>query len=213
MTAAEWKAYFRDSRPGVAASLDVTDVLRDLAGCEAERDLEKLNGDVISTIREELHERYGEECTFFDDAVHHVLAKLEAERDKALEVMDIACAPVDIGGGGRVAASDMFRRMNVAEQSRAALEADRDSWKAANAREAQSCAEYAAENEHLRDREEALVEETAQLREALTPYLHHINSCSKGELILGGTFDNPTKRVCACTCGLDALLAKLGGKP
>lgn len=85
MTAAEWKAYFRDSRPGVAASLDVTDVLRDLAGCEAERDLEKLNGDVISTIREELHERYGEECTFFDDAVHHVLAKLEAERDALLK--------------------------------------------------------------------------------------------------------------------------------
>jgi hypothetical protein len=57
---------------------------------EAERDEWKLkcgmagiNGEVISTLREELEERYGETCTFFDDAVHRVLSTLEARAEKA----------------------------------------------------------------------------------------------------------------------------------
>lgn len=61
-------------------------LIADLAACEKERDLERLNGDVISEIRAELKKRYGEECTFFDDAVHHVLAKLEA-RAKTAEAL------------------------------------------------------------------------------------------------------------------------------
>jgi len=70
---------------------------RELAEARQELGYAQMSGDVLRTIRAELQERYGEECTFFDDAVHHVLITLEAkiadrdaqlaERERLLSVL------------------------------------------------------------------------------------------------------------------------------
>ena len=85
----------------------------------ADLSCEKLNGAVIHEIRGWLKERYGEDCTFFDDAVKHaclLLEKRAADLGLRIEELETELGSIDVLGN-RAALDDCKTRVDKIQKA------------------------------------------------------------------------------------------------